>query len=43
MWQFSKNEVFSTCLVAIVLELFTAALLLGNKGWILWYYLSARD
>lgn len=43
MWRLSKNEVFSICLVAIVLKLFTAALLLTNKGWILQYYLSARD
>lgn len=43
MWQLSKTEVFSICLVAIVLELFTAALLLANKGWILQYYLSAGD
>jgi len=41
MWQLRQSEVFSICLVAIVLELFTAALLLPNKGWILQYYLSA--
>lgn len=43
MWQLSKNEVFSICLVAIVLKLFTAALPLANKEWILQYYLSTRD
>lgn len=38
-----ETKVFSICLVAIVLELFTAAGLLANKGWILQYYLAAGE